>query len=389
MRRYLVYLTLVVIATVALAQAPAKPQSPAKSKTAGANAASELPPKATVDSFLKHMFGYDPNVSWTAAGIKPSPVPGITEVTISFKTGPNSGAKKLYILPGQRQAIGGEMTPFPGEGSGERPSDAAINNYVRQATGGVNPGITWTIAEVKPRAVSGLTQVSVLIKTPQGGGVVSFLVTADQKYALRGEVVPFGRDPFAANRAKIEKGINGPARGPANPSIMIVEFADLQCPACKSAHPMIQRLVNEVPNARFVFQQFPLTQAHKWAFKAAEYGECVYRENPAAFWKYLEAVYGAQEQITLETGNSEDAGKKASAKLKDLSAQAGANGQKVAACAEESATAERVNRSVELGREVQISGTPTLFVGGRRISNLGQMPYDSLKRMVEYMAQGK
>jgi protein-disulfide isomerase len=384
MRRYFVCLTLLVLIAalaVALAQAPAKSQSAA--------AASALPSKATLDSFLKHVFGFDPTVSATVAGIKPSPAPGIVEVTLNFKSGQNSSEKKLFILPGQRQAVGGEMMAFPGDSArsgAARPSDAAINNFVRQATGGVNPAITWSIAEVKPRAVAGLTQVSVLLKTPQGSGVVAFLVTADQKHALRGEVVPFGRDPYAADRARLDKGINGPARGPANAPITIVEFADLQCPACKTANPEIQRLVNDMPNVRFVFQQFPLTNIHKWAFEAAVYGDCVYRENPAAFWKFLDAVYGAQEQITKETGNSHDAGKKASAKLKDLASQAGVNGQKVAACAEESATADRINRSVALGKEMQIGGTPTVFVGGRKISNLSQMPYDTLKRMAQHMA---
>jgi protein-disulfide isomerase len=214
-------------------------------------------------------------------------------------------------------------------------------------------------------------------------------VTPDQKYTLRGEVVPFGRDPYAADRVRLDKGVSGPARGPANPAITIVEFADLQCPACKAGNPEIQRLVNDMPNARFVFQQFPLTQMHKWAFKAAEFGDCVYHENPAAFWKFLDAVYGIQEQITQETGNTDDAGKKASAKLKDLATQSGVNGQKVAACAEDPATAGRINRSVELGKEMQITGTPTLFVGGRKISNLGQMPYETLKRMADWMAGQK
>ena len=377
MRRYFGVLMLLVIVAFAVALA----QGPAKSQSAGA----ALPSKATVESFLKHVFGFEPNVSWTVTSIKPSPAAGISEVTIDFKSGQNSGGKKLYILPGQRQALGGEMMPFPGEGSGPRPSDAAINNFVRQATGGVNPSITWSIVEVKPRAVSGLTQVAVVVSTPQGQVPVQFLVTPDQKHALRGEEIPFGSDPFAADRARLDKSVNGPSRGPANAPLMIVEFADLQCPACKSANPEIQRLVNDFPNARFVFQQFPLTQIHKWAFKAAEYGDCVSRENPAAFWKFLESVYGVQEQITQQTGNSEDAGKKASAKLKELATQAGVNGQKVAACAEEPATAERVNRSVELAKTMQVSGTPTLFVAGRKISNLGQMPYDGLKRMVQYM----
>lgn len=380
MRRYFAGLVLLIVVACAVTLA----QGPAKSTSAGA----ALPSRATVQSFLKHVFGFDPSVSWTLAGIKPSPAPGIIEVSISFKPGQNSGEKKLYILPGQRQALGGELMPFPGEGSGPRPSDAAINNFVRRGVGGANPSITWTIVEVKPRAVSSLTEVSVVVNTPQGRAPVQFFVTSDQKYALRGEVIPFGRDPFAADRARLEKSVNGPSRGPANAPVMLVEFADLQCPACKSANPEIQRLVNDFPNARFVFQQYPLTQIHKWAFKAAEYGDCVSRENPAAFWKFLEAVYGVQEQITQETGNTQDAGKKASARLRDLATQAGVNGQKVAACAEEPATAERVNRSVELAKAMQVGGTPTLFVGGRKISNLG-IPYDSLKRMVEYMARQK
>ena len=152
---------------------------------------------------------------------------------------------------------------------------------------------------------------------------------------------------------------------------------------------MIQKLVADAPNARFVFQQFPLTQMHHWAFAAAEYGECVHHENPAAFWKFVDAVYGAQEQITADTNNSEDAGKKAEAKLQELAAAAGVDGKKVAACASQPATAERVKQSVELAKELEVTGTPTLFIGGRRISNLGQLPQEQLKKMAEFMAAGK
>ncbi len=381
MRRYYVLTALVVIAAFALASAQAH-KGP---RAAGRKAATGLPSKATVQSFLKHVFGYEPNVSWTITSIQPSPAPGIAEVTVNFQSGTNAGQKKLYVLPGHRHAIGGEMVPFAGGFGSDRPSDAAINNFVREMSGGANPNITWTILEVKPRAVDNLTEVTVVLNTPQGRGAAYFYVTPDQKHALRGEVVPFGADPYAADRAKLEKGINGAVRGPAHASMTIVEFADLQCPACKSANPEIQRLVGDEPKARFVFQQFPLTQIHKWAFKAAEFGDCIYRENPAAFWKFLEDVYSAQEQITQATGNTEDAGRKAVPRLTQLASQAGVNGEKTAACAEQPATTERINRSLELGKEMKISGTPTLFVGGRKISNLSQMPYETLKRMVDWM----
>jgi protein-disulfide isomerase len=38
-----------------------------------------------------------------------------------------------------------------------------------------------------------------------------------------------------------------------------------------------------------------------------------------------------------------------------------------------------------LGNEVQVTSTPTLFINGRRIANIGGMPYEALKRMVEFL----
>ena len=383
MRRYFGLLSLVLIATLVFAFGQeAKPHS---AGTAGGSP----PSRATVASFLKHMFGFDPGISWTITSIKPSPAAGITEITLDVKTPQKSGQQKIYVLPGNKQTILGEMIPFPGEPGAPKPSDSSINGFVRQATGGVNPAITWTVAEVKPNAISNLTEVTVVLTTPKGQGAVSFLVTADSKWALRGDQSPFAADPFAADRAKLERGLNGPWRGPANAPLTIVEFADLQCPACKMANSEIQRLVADEPKARFVFQQFPLTQIHKWAFKAAEFGDCVYREDPAAFWKFVDGVYGEQEKITADTGNSEDAGKKAETRLIELATAAGADGKKVAACANLPATAERVNQSVELAKKMQVTATPTLFLNGRRVPNLGQLPHDQLTRLADFMAVNK
>jgi protein-disulfide isomerase len=381
--RYLQLAVFAGIAALALAQAPAKP------KPAAGGAGSSLPTRSTVESFLHHMFGFEPTASWTIEKIKPSNAPGIAEIDLNMKGQNNNGERRLFVLPGHKLAVAGDMKPFPGEGPG-KPADAAINSFVRQMTGGTNPGITWSIAEVKPNAVADLTRVTVLVNTPQGRGPAAFWVTPDNKQALLGgEPIPFGADPFAADRAKLQKGINGPARGPANAPLTIVEFADLQCPACKAAQPELQRLLADEPNAKFVFQQFPLTQMHHWAFEAAEYGDCVYRENPAAFWKFVDSVYGAQEQITADTKNSEDAGKKAEAKLKELASAAGADGQKVAACANQPATAERIKQSVALAKEVDVTGTPTVFINGRKIGNLGQLPYDQLKRLVDFAGKTK
>jgi protein-disulfide isomerase len=50
-------------------------------------------------------------------------------------------------------------------------------------------------------------------------------------------------------------------------------------------------------------------------------------------------------------------------------------------------TARRVNQSIELGKEVGVNGTPTLFINGRKIVGATSMPYELLKSVAEYAAK--
>lgn len=375
MRRCLL-LILVLMPAVVLYGQTRRPRPPAR-QHAAPGAASSLPAKATVNSFLQRVFGWDKDVGWTITSIGPSAAPGIAEVKLDLKSPQNSGhTQSLFILPDGKHAIHGQMFPFAGPPAPAKPTETAIHDFVHQATGG-NPGITSKTAEIKPDALAGLTRIIVVLTSPQAGsGAAQFYITRDGGHALVGEVSLFGADPYAATRAELARGINGPERGPANAPVTIVEFADLQCPACKMAAPIVQRLLTDVPNTRFVFQQFPLTQIHRWSFKAATFGDCVARESNPAFWKFLEIVYADQEQIN--EGNVEQ-------KLTEAARQAGVDGAKTATCAASPAAAARINRSVDLGKSLGITGTPTLFVGGRQISSVGTMPYEALKKMAEFM----
>jgi hypothetical protein len=78
--------------------------------------------------------------------------------------------------------------------------------------------------------------------------------------------------------------------------VTIVEFGDLQCPACKAAQPTIEALVAAEPQARFVFQNFPL-EMHNWAAKGAAYADCVGRASNDAFWNPPPADPGSPAQL--------------------------------------------------------------------------------------------
>ena len=266
-------------------------------------------------------------------------------------------------------------------GTANLPSEDTVNGFLQQ-TFAYNSSLSWKIQDIKPSAAQGLAEVTVLISSPQGQQASTFYVTADGQHAVLGEVIPFGARPFEPARLELEKGTNGPSRGPADAPVTLVEFSDLQCPHCKEAQPTIEKLMSEEKNVRLVFQNYPLP-SHDWAAKAAYFADCIGRgatshEADNSFWKFIQSVYDAQADISAANADE---------KLKGLADAAGTKSAEIAACAAKPDTAGRVEHSLALGRAVDVSGTPTLFINGRKIANVGGIPYDALKSIVEFSAK--
>jgi len=259
------------------------------------------------------------------------------------------------------------------------PSEATVNSFMQQ-TFGYEPNVTWKVSSIKPAPVPGLAQVDVVLASPQGQQSSRFYVTADGEHAVVGEIIPFGAKPFDHARKTLEKGISGPSRGPKDAAVTVVEFGDLQCPACKAAQPAIEALIAAEPNTRFVFQNFPL-EMHNWAAKGAAFADCVAQASNEAFWKFIAKTYETQADITAENADQ---------KLTALADGAGVKGADIAACANTPVTRAHVDASLALGKSVNVNGTPTLFVNGRSIGNISQVPAETLKGLVDFAAkQGK
>ncbi len=256
------------------------------------------------------------------------------------------------------------------------PSESTVDSFMQQ-TFGYESDVSWKIASIKPAPVPGLAEVNVILASPQGQQASRFYVTADGQHAVLGEIIPFGAKPFAAANRILEKGITGPSRGPKSAPVTIVEFGDLQCPACKAAQPAIEKLVESEPNERFVFQNFPL-EMHNWAAKGAAYSDCVGKASNDAFWKFIAKVYETQQDITAENADE---------KLTAIATDAGLKGAEIAACAATPKAKADVDASLALGKEVNVTGTPTLFINGRSIGNVSGVNETTLKQLVDFAAK--
>jgi len=260
--------------------------------------------------------------------------------------------------------------------SGETlPSEQTVNAFLEQMFG-YDGSLSWRVVSIKPSEVQGLAEVEVVIQGSQGAQNQKFYVSPDGRHAVIGEIMPFGAHPFDAARKELAKGVNGPARGPTDAPVTLVEFSDLQCPHCKEAQPNLDRLMREDKNVRMVFQSFPLP-SHDWAEKAAWYADCMARSSNDTVWKFINSVYQSQSDITAANADE---------KLNGLTDQAGLKSAEVAACAAKPETAASVEHSVALGKSLGVNSTPTVFINGRKLG-VGGLPYEVLQKLVDFAAK--
>ena len=239
-------------------------------------------------------------------------------------------------------------------------------------TFGYDPGIVWQIVDIRQTAIPDMADAIVSIN---GRAPQHLYLSSDGKNAIIGELIPFGIDPFAPARAKLLSA-DGASRGAANPAIRIVTFSELECPHCKAAQPILDKLAADFPQVRFTFQQFPLpASVHPWAMKAAEYADCAEQQGPTAFWKYLNAIFENQDGISAATVDD---------KLTELARGVGLDEGLLATCVASPETEARVKKSVKLGQLLDVTSVPTVFINGRKVTAITNIPYKNLKNLVRF-----
>jgi hypothetical protein len=94
------------------------------------------------------------------------------------------------------------------------PTEETVNSFLFQMFG-YDPTKTWKVVDIRPSEVPGLAEVSVVITTRRARTRIGCWSAPMASMRLTGDILPFGAKPFDEARAKLEKGVNGPAKGPA------------------------------------------------------------------------------------------------------------------------------------------------------------------------------
>jgi protein-disulfide isomerase len=142
------------------------------------------------------------------------------------------------------------------------------------------------------------------------------------------------------------------SKGDKAAKIVLLEFADYQCPFCARFHretfPQIDKDYISTEKIRFVFRNFPLERSHPDAFKAAEAALCAGEQGK--FWSMHSWLFNLQSSSRFNDWVNY-------AQRLDLDAAQFMN------CLDADSTAAMVRKDVSDGKSAGVKVTPTFLLG--------------------------
>ena len=159
---------------------------------------------------------------------------------------------------------------------------------------------------------------------------------------------------------------NAPSKGNKNAPVTVVMFSDFQCSACARTHPILSEILKSVGNnARLVVRNYPLTEIHENAFRAAQAAAAANAQGK--FFEYIELLY--QNQNALDD-----------ASLKKYAVQVGLNAKQFEADLASGKFDAVIRQDMKDGEFYGIRGTPTIYVNGKIVGDLSP---ETLKKAIE------
>ncbi|MFV0388963.1 MAG: DsbA family protein [Pyrinomonadaceae bacterium] len=145
---------------------------------------------------------------------------------------------------------------------------------------------------------------------------------------------------------------NDHVQGTSNAPIELVEYGDYQCPYCGKASSIVAAIQKALGDKlKFAFRNFPLSQIHEHALKAAIAAEAAAKQGK--YWEMHEVLF--ENQTSLDDASlvryASDIGLDINRFEEDFSLPD---------------VAKKVENDFESGVRSGVNGTPSFFVNGEK-----------------------
>jgi len=199
------------------------------------------------------------------------------------------------------------------------------------------------------------------------GGLVAVLI------AIAGSVV------VAASQSGKFIGVDDdPVLGDAKARVTIIEFADYQCPFCRSfwkdTFPRLKKEYVDTGKVKIVFRDFP-QPGHPEATASAMAAECA--DDQGRYWPYHDKIFREQDR----RGREGEVVRFQASDLKRWAADVGLDAAAFNACLDSGRHKDEVAKDYEDAVGVGIQGTPVFFINGRAL--FGAHPFATFQKVIE------
>lgn len=341
----------------------------------------------TVLRFVERAIPYYPNSSFRVVSDERNQTPsGSYRIVRVSRTCENT------ILTGEPSVVIDEVTgvaylgsvgelPFEQTGTSPRSLRPFLEGFlpeVLQRNLNMKVRVSWDEPE---GALSGaIIPFNFIVDTGYGEFAKPTAVTSDGKYLIMGTGMPLDGDPVAIRRKLFAASefVVWDHSGGDEVVVEIVEFSDLECPACKAKWPLVKEVLEaNSGSVRHGMVSFPLTSIHPWAFRASSATWCIGEQEQQQVIPFKELFYDLQREmeVGLVTPTSMDfvAGQELDETL-------------FRGCYLRSASLQAVHSQLALGHQVGVNATPTYFVNGWMI----QMPTEEwFPGFIALIAEGR
>lgn len=172
---------------------------------------------------------------------------------------------------------------------------------------------------------------------------------------------------------------NLPRVGSSDAKVKIVEFSDLKCPSCKIFNESLKPQLNNDYIAKgdvaLYYVHFPFL--YEDSTTAALAAQAVYQQNPDAIWKYIDLIYQNQGEVTQVWATPDFLVKLAGEADPTLDLEL------LRKDIDNKTYASEVQAQYNLGDKLDIPGTPTLFINGKKVEGEQGEDYSQLKLLID------
>ncbi len=156
-----------------------------------------------------------------------------------------------------------------------------------------------------------------------------------------------------------------------NGAVTLIEYGDFECPYCGTFYPVLKQVKEKYGDKiTFQFRHFPIISAHPNAMIAHRAAEAAGKQGK--FFEMHDLLYENQMRWSAQAGTSQTA---ATSIVESYAEQLGLNIEQFKTDAASSAINDLIQADVKAGQELRVTGTPTFFIGDKKIDS----PRDNLE----------